>query len=66
MLEPNSPYSAAKAGGDLLARAYAKTYGLNVSITRCSNNYGPYQFPEKVVPLFLTNLLDGKKVPPKT
>ena len=62
-LEPNSPYSAAKAGGDLLARAYAKTYGLNISITRCSNNYGPYHFPEKVIPLFVTNLLDGKKVP---
>ena len=62
-LEPNSPYSAAKAGGDLLARAYAVTYGLNVSITRCTNNYGPYQFPEKVIPLFVTNLLDGKKVP---
>ncbi len=63
VLEPNSPYSAAKAGGDLMARAYAKTYGLNISITRCSNNYGPYHFPEKVIPLFVTNLLDGKKVP---
>ena len=63
MLEPNSPYSAAKAGGDLMARAYAKTYGLNISITRCSNNYGPYHFPEKVIPLFVTNLLDGKRVP---
>jgi dTDP-glucose 4,6-dehydratase len=63
LLEPNSPYSAAKAGGDLLARAYAQTYGLNVSITRCSNNYGPYHFPEKVIPLFVTNLLDGRKVP---
>jgi dTDP-glucose 4,6-dehydratase len=63
VLEPNSPYSAAKAGGDLLARAYAKTYGLNISVTRCSNNYGPYHFPEKVIPLFVTNLLDGKKVP---
>jgi dTDP-glucose 4,6-dehydratase len=62
-LEPNSPYSAAKAGGDLLARAYHVTHGLNVSITRCTNNYGPYQFPEKVIPLFVTNLLDGKKVP---
>jgi dTDP-glucose 4,6-dehydratase len=62
-LEPNSPYSAAKAGGDLIARAYAKTHGLNVSITRCSNNYGPYHFPEKVIPLFVTNLLDGNKVP---
>jgi dTDP-glucose 4,6-dehydratase len=62
-LAPNSPYSAAKAGADLLARAYATTYGLNVSITRCSNNYGPYQFPEKVIPLFVTNLIDGGTVP---
>ncbi|SNS01351.1 dTDP-glucose 4,6-dehydratase [Geodermatophilus pulveris] len=63
LLEPNSPYSAAKAGGDLIARAYAKTYGLDISITRCSNNYGPYHFPEKVIPLFVTNLLDGLRVP---
>ncbi|HVF03313.1 MAG TPA: dTDP-glucose 4,6-dehydratase [Frankiaceae bacterium] len=63
LLEPNSPYSAAKAGGDLLARAYHVTHGLNISVTRCSNNYGPYQFPEKLIPLFVTNLLDGKKVP---
>ncbi|QXG77151.1 dTDP-glucose 4,6-dehydratase [Modestobacter sp. L9-4] len=63
VLEPNSPYSAAKAGSDLLARAYAKTYGLDISITRCSNNYGPYHFPEKVIPLFVTNLLDGHTVP---
>ena len=62
-LEPNSPYSAAKAGADLLARAYHVTHGLNISVTRCSNNYGPYQFPEKVIPLFVTNLLDGLKVP---
>ena len=62
-LAPNSPYSAAKAGGDLMARAYARTHGLNVSITRCCNNYGPYQFPEKIIPLFVTNLLDGLKVP---
>jgi dTDP-glucose 4,6-dehydratase len=62
-LEPNSPYSAAKAGGDLMARAYARTHGLNVSVTRCCNNYGPYQYPEKVIPLFITNLLDGLKVP---
>ena len=62
-LDPNSPYSAAKAGGDLLARAYARTHGLNVSVTRCCNNYGPYQFPEKVIPLFVTNLLDGQPVP---
>ena len=63
LLEPNSPYSAAKAGGDLMARAYARTHGLNVSITRCCNNYGPYQYPEKIIPLFVTNLLDGLKVP---
>ena len=63
LLEPNSPYSAAKAGADLLARAYARTYGLDISVTRCSNNYGPYQFPEKVIPLFVTNLIDGKHVP---
>jgi dTDP-glucose 4,6-dehydratase len=63
LLEPNSPYSAAKAGSDLIARAYARTYGLDISITRCSNNYGPYHFPEKVIPLFVTNLLDGQKVP---
>jgi dTDP-glucose 4,6-dehydratase len=62
-LDPNSPYSAAKAGGDLLALAYARTHGVNVSITRCCNNYGPYQYPEKVIPLFATNLLDGKPVP---
>jgi dTDP-glucose 4,6-dehydratase len=63
LLEPNSPYSASKAGSDLLARAYAQTYGLDVSTTRCSNNYGPYHFPEKVIPLFVTNLLDGLRVP---
>jgi len=63
LLEPNSPYSAAKAGSDLIARAYAQTYGMDISITRCSNNYGPYHFPEKVIPLFVTNLLDGQKVP---
>ncbi|MBB6378928.1 dTDP-glucose 4,6-dehydratase [Pseudonocardia eucalypti] len=63
VLEPNSPYSAAKAGSDLLARAYHRTHGLPVCITRCSNNYGPYQFPEKVIPLFVSNLLDGRKVP---
>ncbi|WP_449065191.1 dTDP-glucose 4,6-dehydratase [Planomonospora algeriensis] len=62
-LRPRSPYSAAKAGGDMIARAYAVTHGLPVSITRCGNNYGPYQFPEKVVPLFVTNLLEGRKVP---
>ncbi|WP_405085612.1 dTDP-glucose 4,6-dehydratase [Microbispora sp. NBC_01389] len=62
-LLPNSPYSAAKAGADLLCRAYHRTYGLDVRVTRCSNNYGPYQFPEKVVPLFVTNLIDGRPVP---
>lgn len=62
-LLPNSPYSASKAGSDLLARAYHRTHGLPVSITRCSNNYGPYQYPEKVIPLFVTNLIDGQTVP---
>ncbi|MDQ1748318.1 MAG: dTDP-glucose 4,6-dehydratase [Frankiaceae bacterium] len=62
-LEPNSPYSAAKAGGDLIARSYFVTHKMNVSITRCTNNYGPYQYPEKVIPLFVTNLLDGQTVP---
>jgi dTDP-glucose 4,6-dehydratase len=62
-LEPNSPYSASKASSDLMARAFYRTHGLPVCITRCSNNYGPYQFPEKVIPLFVTNLIDGKKVP---
>jgi dTDP-glucose 4,6-dehydratase len=62
-LEPNSPYSASKAGSDLIARSYFRTHGLNLSITRCSNNYGPYHFPEKVIPLFVTNLIDDKHVP---
>jgi dTDP-glucose 4,6-dehydratase len=62
-VQPNSPYSASKASSDLLACAYARTHGLDVRITRCSNNYGPYQYPEKVVPLFVTNLLDGLRVP---
>jgi dTDP-glucose 4,6-dehydratase len=62
-LAPNSPYSAAKAGSDLIALAYHRTHALDVVVTRCSNNYGPFQFPEKVVPLFVTNLLDGRKVP---
>ncbi len=62
-LLPNSPYSASKASSDLLARAYFRTHGVPVSITRCSNNYGPYQFPEKVIPLFVTNLIDGANVP---
>ncbi len=59
-LEPNSPYSASKAGSDLLARSYFRTHGMNLSITRCSNNYGPYHFPEKVIPLFVTNLIDDR------
>jgi dTDP-glucose 4,6-dehydratase len=63
ILTPRSPYSAAKAGSDLIALSYATTYGLPVVVTRCSNNYGPYQFPEKLIPLFTTNLLDGGTVP---
>jgi dTDP-glucose 4,6-dehydratase len=63
VLEPNSPYSASKAASDLLVRSYVRTHGLDASITRCSNNYGPYHFPEKVIPLFVTNLLDGRHVP---
>ncbi len=62
-IEPNSPYSASKASADLLIRAYRETYGYSAIITRCTNNYGPYQYPEKVIPLFVTNLLSGKKVP---
>jgi dTDP-glucose 4,6-dehydratase len=62
-LAPNSPYSASKASSDLLALAYHRTHRLDVRVTRCSNNYGHHQFPEKVIPLFITNLLDGRKVP---
>jgi dTDP-glucose 4,6-dehydratase len=62
-LAPNSPYSASKAGSDLLARAYFETYGFPAIITRCSNNYGPYQFPEKLIPLMLANALDDKPLP---
>lgn len=62
-LLPNSPYSASKASADLIARSYHRTFGLDVRTTRCSNNYGPHQFPEKVIPLFVTNLIDAKKVP---
>lgn len=62
-LLPNSPYAASKASSDLVARSYFRTFGLDVRITRCSNNFGPFQFPEKVIPLFITNLIDGKKVP---
>ncbi|MDO8538451.1 MAG: dTDP-glucose 4,6-dehydratase [archaeon] len=63
VLNPRNPYSAAKAAADRLAYAFSETYGLNVSITRASNNFGAYQFPEKVIPLFATNLIQGKKVP---
>lgn len=62
-LLPNSPYSASKASSDLLVRSYGRTHKLNVVTTRCSNNYGPYQYPEKVIPLFVSNLIDGLKVP---
>lgn len=62
-LAPNSPYSASKAAGDLLGRAYFHTYGLPVVITRCSNNYGPYQHPEKLIPFFIHNILNNKQVP---
>jgi dTDP-glucose 4,6-dehydratase len=62
-LEPNSPYAASKASSDLIARSYARTHHLDVVITRCSNNYGPYQFPEKVIPLFVSSLIDGGTVP---
>jgi len=63
ILSPSSPYSASKAGSDLLALSYFKTYNLPVIITRCTNNFGPYQYPEKLIPLFVTNLIEGKKVP---
>lgn len=62
-LLPNSPYSASKAAADLLVRAYGKTFSFHTNITRCSNNYGPYQFPEKVIPLFITNLILGRQLP---
>ena len=62
-LLPNSPYSASKASADLICRSYHRTFGMDVRVTRCSNNYGPYQFPEKIIPLFITNLIEGKKVP---
>ncbi|MFE6794620.1 dTDP-glucose 4,6-dehydratase [Paenibacillus chitinolyticus] len=62
-LAPNSPYSASKAGGDMLVRAYHETFGMPVNITRCSNNYGPYQFPEKLIPLMIANALDEKALP---
>jgi dTDP-glucose 4,6-dehydratase len=62
-LEPRSPYSASKAGSDLIALSYHHTHGVPVVVTRCTNNFGPYQYPEKAIPLFTTNLLDGGKVP---
>lgn len=62
-LAPNSPYSASKAGGDLLVRAYHETFGLPVNITRCSNNYGPYQFPEKLIPLMISKALADEQLP---
>lgn len=62
-LSPNSPYSASKAGADMLVRAYFETYKMPNLITRCSNNYGPYQYPEKLIPFFITKLLKGEKVP---
>lgn len=62
-LAPNSPYSASKAGGDLLVRAYHETFGLPVNITRCSNNYGPYQFPEKLIPLMISRALNNESLP---
>jgi dTDP-glucose 4,6-dehydratase len=62
-LQPNSPYSASKASGELLARSYNRTHGMDVVITRCSNNYGTHHFPEKLIPLFITNLIEGIKVP---
>ena len=62
-LSPNSPYSASKAGADLITRAYNETFNLPINITRCSNNYGPYQFPEKLIPLMINNALNNKKLP---
>jgi dTDP-glucose 4,6-dehydratase len=62
-LSPNSPYAASKAAGDLLALSYHRTHGLDVRVTRCSNNYGPYHHPEKLIPLFVTSLLEGRRVP---
>jgi dTDP-glucose 4,6-dehydratase len=63
ILKPNSPYSSSKAGAELLARSYYKTFNLPVIVTRSSNNFGPYQYPEKLIPLFVTNLIENKKVP---
>jgi dTDP-glucose 4,6-dehydratase len=63
ILKPNSPYSASKAGAEMIVRSFYKTYGIPIIITRTSNNFGPYQYPEKLIPLFITNLIDGKKIP---
>jgi dTDP-glucose 4,6-dehydratase len=63
ILKPNSPYSASKAGAEMIVRSFYKTYGVPIIVTRTSNNFGPYQYPEKLIPLFITNLIDGKKVP---
>lgn len=62
-LSPNSPYSASKASADMIVRAYYETYGIPINITRCSNNYGPYQFPEKLIPLMINNCINNKKLP---
>ncbi|MDQ0482442.1 dTDP-glucose 4,6-dehydratase [Guptibacillus hwajinpoensis] len=62
-LNPNSPYSASKAGADMLVQSYFETFGMNVNITRCSNNYGPYHFPEKLIPLMISNAMEGKELP---
>lgn len=62
-IDPRSPYSAGKAGGDLIVRAYGETYKMPINITRCSNNYGPYHFPEKLIPLIIKNILEGQKLP---
>jgi dTDP-glucose 4,6-dehydratase len=62
-LSPNSPYSASKASADMMVNAFYETFGMNVNITRCSNNYGPFHYPEKLIPLMITNALEGKKLP---
>jgi dTDP-glucose 4,6-dehydratase len=62
-LKPNSPYAASKAAAELICQSYFKTYGMDIRVTRCSNNYGPFQYPEKIIPLFVTNLIDGHQIP---
>ena len=62
-LKPNSPYAASKASAELICHSYQKTYGMDIRVTRCSNNYGPYQYPEKIIPLFITNLIDDLAIP---